>query len=368
MGASTAASTAFVLLAAAAAPAQAQWVPGEGQVQFSVLAYDDRQPGLQRVKVRKPALALEVAVAEDWLLEASAVVDTISGASPSYHNVAASAVRFNDRRKAGDLRATWAGSVAGVSQRWALGVAQSTESDYRSDTVSLNAQFDTANRNTTLSLGTARSDDRVRPVNQPGVQRGKRVEEWLLGVTHALTPTDLLQLNLTHFSGQGYFSDPYKLLDHRPGARRQTTLLLRWNHHVAPLEATLRVQARANRDSFGPRALTLGVEWVQPWRWGLSVTPALRAYRQTAADFYRPPDPALPDGALPLPPGFEPGGTLFSLDPRLGAFTAWTAGLAVSWSFDPAWSLSLKLEDYRQTRTPTPLRARWSQLGLTHRF
>lgn len=356
------------MAAAATGPAQAQWVPGEGRVTYSVLAYDDWQPGLERVKVRKPALALEAAVAENWLLEASGVVDSISGASPSYHNAAASAVRFSDRRKAGDVRATWAGVIGGTGQRWALGAAQSIESDYRSDTVSLTAQFDSANRNTTLSLGAAHADDTISPVNRPGLQRRKRVDEWLVGVTHAFTPTDLVQLNLTRFSGRGYFSDPYKFLDLRPEERRQTTLLLRWNHHRPALDATLRLQARANRDSFGPRATVLGAEWAQTLPHGISVTPSLRHYRQTAARFYRPPDPALPEGALPIPPGFVPGQTLNSFDPRLGAFTAWTVGLKVAWTFAPGWTVEIKGEQYRQARTPTPLRARWTQFGVTREF
>jgi hypothetical protein len=354
-----------VLLAAPlAAAAQPALAAGEARVQFSTLRYLDWQPGLERVKVSKPALSLDAAPGEQWLLQASAVVDTISGASPAYHNVAASAVRFRDRRRAGDLRVTW---LAG-RQAFALGVARSREADYRSDAGSLHWQRDSDDRNTTLSLGFSRADDVIAPVNRPGVEQPKRVDEWLVGLTRVLGPGDLLSANLTLFRGRGAFSDPYKLLDLRPDHRRQTTLLLRWHHHVEAADATLRLQARANDDSFGLRAWTLGAEWAQPWRHRLTFTPALRWYRQDAASFYRAPDPQRPPGALPIPPGFEPGRTLFSLDPRLGAFTAWTVGGKVAWAFSPGWEAEARLDLYRQTRTPTPLSARWLQFGLSRDF
>jgi hypothetical protein len=362
-------ATAFVLtagvvaaVAAPAAQAQGTWAPGEGRVQLSTLHYQDWQPALERVKVSKPALALDFAAGDSWQLQATALVDTISGASPAYHNVAGSAVRFADRRKAGDARVTW----VGARTRLGLGLAHSDEADYRSDTRSLHGQWDSADRNVTLSLGASRSDDTVMPVNRPGTARAKRVDEWLLGVTRVLTPADLVQLNLTRTTGRGYLSDPYKLLDLRPDHRRQTTLLARWHRQQG--ETTWRLHARINDDSYGLRAGSAGAEWALPWRHGLTFTPSLRLYRQTAASFYRPPDPARPPGALPIPPGFEPGRTLFSLDPRLGAFTAWTGGLKVAWNFAPGWTAEVKGEAYRQTRTPTPLHARWWQFGLARDF
>lgn len=358
----TAAAAGLVTLAASTA--HAQWAPGEGRTQFKLLHYQDWQPGLERIRITKPTLGLEIGLAERWQLEASAVVDTISGASPAYHNVAQSAANIDDRRRAGDLKLTWLGERT----RLAAGLARSREADYDSDAVSLTAHLDSVDRNTTLSLGLGRANDRVRPVNRPGFVRDKDVNDWLLGVTRVLTANDIVQLNLTQYRGRGYFDDPYKLLDTRPDRRRQTTLLARWNHHRPALDATLKWQLRLNDDSFGLQAAMLGLDWVQALgpRW--SVTPALRLHRQTAADFYRPPDPAQPPGALPIPPGFVPGRTLNSFDPRLGAFTAVTTGVKLEWQPAPGWLLEWKTELYRQTRTPTPLHARWHQVGVSRGF
>ncbi|NWG76651.1 MAG: DUF3570 domain-containing protein, partial [Rubrivivax sp.] len=220
--------------------AQAQWAPGEGRVQFAVLSYQDWQPGFERISVTKPAIAIEVGLTERWQLEAGWLVDTISGASPAYHNVVQSAQQIEDTRRAGDARLTWWGDRTRVT----AGFVRSREIDYSSDAVSLTAEFDGADRNTTLAIGASYTSDEIRPVNRPGFVGLKRVQEYLVGITRVITPTDIVQVNLTQFEGHGHFDDPYKLLDNRPDRRRQTTLLARWNHHVPSLGASVQTLAR----------------------------------------------------------------------------------------------------------------------------
>jgi hypothetical protein len=159
----------------------------------------------------------------------------------------------------------------------------------------------------------------------------------MFGITQVLTANDIVQSNLTYARGRGYYDDPYKAIDVRPDSRNQLAWLTRWNHHFAALDATLRLSARWYRDNWGIRAITLGSEWVQPFgSW--TITPGLRYYTQSAADFYFGP---------PFPQGFR-SNQPYSADQRLSAFGAITAGIKVAKTFAGGWRADFKVEHYEQ--------------------
>lgn len=358
------AATGLSLGLASTVPVQASTTPTDTVVSFKMLDYVDSQPGFKRMAIRAPSIGLVTPLGERWSLEGSAVTDAISGASPSYYSVADSAQRIDERRNAGDARLTrhWAYSSA------SLGVAVSSEPDYRSRVLSAGASFQTPDRNTTFSLAAGHAEDRILPMRRGvRVESHKRVTDVLLGVTQVLTPVDIVQLNLTHAYGRGDYNDPYKLFDKRPDLRRQTAVLARWNHHFRGPEATLRLSARDYRDSFDIRSRTYSAEWVQALAGGFSVSPLWRAHRQTAASFYSPPDPADPE-ALRIPDGVIPGRSILSFDQRLSAFTARTTGLRLAWKIDAQWSTDLRVEQYRQRSAETPFDARFTHWGLSRTF
>lgn len=344
--------------------AQASTAPTETVVSFKLLDYVDSQPGFKRMVIRAPSLGLVTPLGEKWSLEGSAVTDAISGASPAYYSVVDSAQRIDERRNAGDARLTrhWGQTSA------SLGVALSSEPDYRSRVVSTSASFQTPDRNTTFSLAAGHAEDRILPLRRGvRVESHKRVTDVLLGVTQVVTPVDIVQINITHAYGRGDYSDPYKLFDKRPEVRRQTAVLARWNHYFRGPEATLRLSARDYRDSFDIRSNTYSAEWVQTLPGGFSVSPLWRQHRQTAASFYAPPDPADPE-ALRIPPGVIPGRSILSFDQRLSAFTARTLGVRLAWRIDAHWSTDLRIEQYRQRSAETPFDARFWQAGVSRTF
>lgn len=359
--------TASCLLGAAMAlgltPALADTAPAQGSISFKQLDYSDSQPGLDRMQVRSSAIGILAPMGDQWAVEGTWVVDSISGASPAYHNAAESAKPVTDTRKGADVRLSHYLPAATVS----LGLSTSDEADYFSRAMSLQLSHSSDDRNTTLTLGAAYTDDDINPVNKVVKAAKKQTHELLLGITQVLTPQDIVQVNVTDASGQGYFTDPYKLLDNRPNTRRQQTVLARWNHHYTALEATQKLSFRYYKDSFGIESTQFSLEWAQALPQGWTVTPLVRLYRQSAAYFYVPPDPALP-GAITVPQDYAPGQTLLSFDPRLSSFTASTYGLKVAKRIDKDWSADLRFEQYGQSSDATPLDARFIQLGLTRTF
>ncbi|TAJ55799.1 MAG: DUF3570 domain-containing protein [Nevskiaceae bacterium] len=304
---------------------------------------------------------------EHWSLEGSAVVDSVSGASPRYYSTVSGASHMDDLRTAGDAKLTYYRERSAYS----VSLSRSQEHDYISNAAALDARFSSDDNNTTVNLGVGAARDSINPTNDLVDDETKNSVQGIVGVTRALTAFDLVQLQLAYSSGRGYFSDPYKLFDNRPRERKQSTALLRWNHHVVAADATLRLSYRYYNDSYGIAAHTLGMEWVQPLGRHFSLTPALRYYTQSSADFYIDPPASGPFPNIPE-------GAYSSLDQRLSAFGALAVAGKLEWRISPEWSTDFKAEYYQQRSewrltgdgSPglEPFRYVSLEFGLTRRF
>lgn len=347
----------------APATASAETAPEKGVIALRYLHYKDQQDvqvqypyytgnegsTFKRVTAKSPSLYVMAPFGSNWTVEVSAVTDEVSGATPrNYTDVSGATPKpgMNDYRKAGDVRVSRHFSRGGVS----VAASHSEEHDYRSTAVSVEGRVSTPDNNTTLSVGLAHAEDRINPVNEIVVDEAKRTNELIVGVTQALTANDLVQLNVTYADGQGYYSDPYKRNDNRPDRRKQAAALARWNHFVGALDATVRTGYRYYQDSFGIAAHTFEGAWVQPVTGWLSLTPSLRYYTQSAADFYY--DPVLDQAYYPGPLVPQQYTTT---DQRMSAFGGITVGLKaeVRWA---DWTGDVKYERYEQ-------RSDWRSFG-----
>jgi hypothetical protein len=322
--------------------AHAEAPPTNGVISVGYLDYQDSQSGLDRIRVHAPSVSIMTPVAGVWSVSGTLVKDDVSGASPRYHTAVSGASRMSDDRKAGDVALTRYLERGSVT----VGAAYSTEHDYVSRALSLQGSYESEDRNTTWSAGIGHSDDKIDPVNHIVTNERKRTTNFLLGVTQVLTANDVAQLTLGYDDGSGYFSDPYKAFDNRPRSRTETTLLARWNHHIAATDGTTRLSYRYYRDSFGIRGHTLGAEYVQPLSDGWTLTPEVRLYTQSAASFYYDPVYDSRLGA-PFPPGYNGTGYM-SADQRLSGFGAVTLGLKASKQIDKLWSVDAKVSAYQQ--------------------
>ena len=347
-----------ITLAAIALPgvmaAHAEEPPEQGLIAFKYLRYKDSQAvdtrypfydgsegsRLNRITVKAPSLYVLAPIGR-WSIEGSGVIDQVSGATPRYYSDVSGASRspgMEDKRKAGDLKLTRYLERGAI----ALGAAHSTENDYTSTAVSLEGRYASEDKNTTWNFGLAGTRDTINPVNEIVTNELKRTTEATLGVTQALSTRDIAQFSLTHSMGHGYFDDPYKLYDHRPRKRDTNVGMLRWNHHIESMSASVRSSYRYYSDSFGIRAHTVETAWVQPVTPTFSVTPSLRYYTQNAASFYV--DPVADTAVYPGPAGNP---QYSSADQRLSAFGGVTVGLKLELQLG-SWVTDLKLERYQQ--------------------
>ena len=347
--------------------AHAEEPPDHGSIDLKYLYYRDYQAGGSRMRISAPSLHLLMPLDNRFAIEGSFVMDTMSGASPLFHDTlsGASGLGVNDLRKAGDVRLTKYFERASVGMVFAY----STEHDYVSRSLGVDARVSSADNNTTFAFGVAHAEDDIDSENLVARGQHKRTTELMAGITQVLSPNDIVQSNLTFAKGNGYYDDPYKAIDVRPDHRDQYAWLTRWNHHFEHFDATLRLSARYYRDTFGVKAVTFASEWVQPLgSWTL--TPSIRYYTQSAADFYFGP---------PFPQGFKVGQP-YSADERLSAFGAITAGMKVAKTFAGGWRADLKAEFYEQrndwrrfvghdeAKPLKPMRALFYQVGIGKDF
>lgn len=343
-----------ILLAALALPgvAQAENAPESASLSVKYLHYQDSQPNFDRVKVVSPSLDLLLPLAGQWSLRLGLVSDTISGASPRYHSAVSGASRFDDKRRAADVAVTRYFPRASVT----VAAGRSGEDDYVSKFGSVQASFSSDDNNTTWLVGAGVANDRINPVNFAVENESKRTVDIMAGVTQVLTARDLVQLVLTHVRGSGYFTMPYKYVDIRPREHDQSTLQLRWNHHIEKYGASSRMGYRYYTDDYGIRSHTLSEELVHPLHGGWTLTPSLRLHTQSKARFYFDPVYDARFGA-PFPPNYRFGSRdPITADQRLSAFGAVTLGLKVEKEIAKDTTLDLKWEQYRQ-------RGSWRQFG-----
>jgi Protein of unknown function (DUF3570) len=345
------------------AVAHAQAAPDQGIVQLNYLSYRDWQPGQARMKVESPSFYALYPVSDTLVVEGAVVYDAMSGASPLYFNVLSGA-SVGDYRTAGDLKVTkyfgaYSISVSGVV---------SSEQDFLSRGGAIAVQVYSDDRNRTWSFQFGGNNDVINPTNDLVVNAKRNTLEFMVGVTQNLSPTQVIQSNITYSTGHGYYDDPYKPLDTRPNHRNVVAWLTRYNQYFNGPDATLKLGYRLLFDSFGSVSNTFEASWVQALPWGFTVTPALRYYTQSAADFYMNP---------PFLSGFVEGQD-YSADTRLAAFGAFTAGMTITKAFEQGWSVRFRGDFYRQqpswrlggSGSPgiESFSARWLELGLAKTF
>lgn len=329
--------------------AAAPVIAGQIEEMGAGVKYFQFKEGGGRMSVRAPLAWVKGSIAPDWDIDASSMVDSLSGASPQYvtnqggrtvHALSSASIRELRREQAVKLT-RWFGDDS-VGLGWSL----SDEHDYRSETFSLDSRFERLDKNVTLAFGVSGSRDSIGATGKPALHESRRTTTWFAGLTQVLSPTAIVQGNLEISAGNGFYDDPYKYTlsflgprpvvqqDHRPDTRHGSALMLRYRQFLPGANAALGADFRHYRDNWGIRSLMADLSWHQNLDAGWSLRPSLRYYEQGAADFYAP--------------AFAAAQAVGSSDARLGAFGAWSFGLKLRRQFANDQSLDFGLGVYRQ--------------------
>ncbi len=285
-----------------------------------------------------------------------------------------------------------------------LGGGISVESDYESRFVNLGGRLDLNQKQTTLDIGLSYTNSDIDAIIHPqaddyfswtnryqnnikfdqntGLNNvcGTR-QDWAthLNFTQVISKDALLKLGMAYTRSTGYLANPYKysavydvasrndlgdwieygsgkvLLEQRPDERNLWQWQTGWVQHIAPLDAALHYDYSFAHDDWGIHAHTFEADWVQPVGEGWTITPRIRYYSQSAADFYGAyifgsgetldmnPDPQNPD--YPNIKMVKPPDN-FSSDQRLSGFGALSGGVTVAKEFAKGIRLETGFEYY----------------------
>ncbi|HMM75145.1 MAG TPA: DUF3570 domain-containing protein [Gammaproteobacteria bacterium] len=122
--------------------------------------------------------------------------------------------------------------------------------------------------------------------------------------------------------------------ERRPDRRRQLALSTRLNQHLDALDASLQLDYRWYRDDWDIDAHTFTVEWYQSLPRDVELTPYLRYYTQSRAEFFAP---------YFLAPRAD---HTYSSDYRLSGFGALSGGLRLAKTFGAGLKLEAGIEYY----------------------
>lgn len=335
--------------------------PERGIVAFKYINYEDSQPGVERMDIDAYTVSVMAPIAGTWSISTSYTYDSVTGASPHFHSYleppapdgTSGASKIREQRYSGDLSVTRYLSKGSVT----AGTSYSSENDYISRGYSAQGSISTEDKNTTFTFGGSYTTDTINSSNSIAQNMAKRTVAGLVGVTQVLTKQDIVQVNLGYSRGKGYFNDPYKWLERRPDRKESKTVMTRWNHHFDGIDGTSHLSYRYYTDTFGIRAHTFGLEYLQSLPNDWTVTPSVRFSSQTAADFYCPTNPAEDPSSPPVEAeDLYSAGSYLSLDQRLSSYGALTLGIKVSKRIAKEWLVDVKYENYEQ-------RAGWSMTG-----
>jgi hypothetical protein len=189
------------------------------------------------------------------------------------------------------------------------------------------------------------------------------------GLTQVLDKNSLLSASFVYTHNSGYLSDPYKesvflvpldmpgtawaydRYDTRPSERNQFTWNADYSRYLTKLNAALKFNYSFFHDTWGINAHTFGASWGQSLGHGWTITPSVRYYSQSAADFYSPyfiasqtplslTEVLAHQSTLPTP-------EFFTSDQRLSAFGALSGGVTVSKQFIKGVTLEAGFEYYQ---------------------
>lgn len=292
-----------------------------------------------------------------------------------------------ETRKQGDFKLGYEWDEASLDG----GGGISLEDDYESRYLNLGGRWDFNQKLTTLAWGLSYTNSTIDaqrfrfratsvPVDESGgtnpnfpdwsvrVNDHRTDQSANLGLTQVLDKNSILKAGVSYTHSSGFLSNPYKeavffapleipgtswlftRYDKRPEERDQLTWNAGYTHYVAPIDASLHVNYSFFHDTWGINAHTFDASWGQALGHGWTLTPKVRYYSQSAADFYSPffisgqaplslTDILADQSALATP-------AHFSSDHRLSGFGALSGGVTLSKEFAKGVTLEAGFEYY----------------------
>lgn len=359
------------------------------KVDSALLIYAEKD----RVELAEGVLRLSKEIDDDEYINTRIVTDVLTGSSPNgavssnapqtFTNPSGKST-YTEPANATPLNHTFKDFRTAINLEWdapinrtlrgALSGNFSREYDYVSTGIAATLSQDINQRNTTFTLGISSNNDTWDPVGGvpvgfaamppapaskaiSGAKTDKTIKEILFGVTQIISRHTLMQANYSWGEGDGYLTDPYKILsvlandgtgnlratnpyvyENRPDKRIYQSVFLKGVHQFNNAsffnKSVLNVSYRYFWDDWGVQSHTVDMRYRFDFDGGHYLQPHLRYYTQGKADFYR----------QTIIDGEEITLAAASADYRLGEFVTQTIGLKYGYEFKNGAEINFRAE------------------------
>jgi hypothetical protein len=258
------------------------------------------------VTIQGPSLLIRKTVAEKYSFTANYYQDMVSSASIDVQVSGAS--KYKEER----TQYSFGFDYLRGKTTYSLNYTNSKENDYIANTYSFNISQDLFGDLTTISMGFSKGDDIVRrtiqdPDADPDVKSRivdpsfeQSVDRWSyrVGVSQILTKKLITSLGLETITDEGYLNNPYRAYRYLDGStfalatekypHTHTSNAASLNaRYFLPYRAAITAGYRYYTDTWGIRADTAELGYIQPWKSSpLQFEASYRYYQQGHADFY----------------------------------------------------------------------------------
>jgi len=312
-----------------------------GKYQEDTVAGSDTLSGQksERYDIDVAQFSLIAPVGDSWSVGLTGQWESMSGASPWFslygadgqQKVIMSGASIEDRRAEYGVEARYFHDEGNVGFNY----VNSEEDDYHSDSVGADASLNSADGLRTYTLALSASVDKITPTQGVAptntLKADKDIHSIWVGVSQIINDRSIFNLGLGYTQRQGYLTDPYKYRDNRPDNREEFVLSGGYRHFFDDQNGALQTDYRYFIDSWDVESHTLELAWVQNLNNDIQVTPFVRGYNQSQANFYS--DVAVDTGGY------------YSDDHRLSSYSAVSFGLRLKKNFGP-WRVSATAERY----------------------
>jgi len=244
------------------------------------------------VEIDGPSILVRKKVGKSVSVVGNYYVDMVSSASI---DVVTTASPYSEERKQWSLGMDYlhGNSIMRVNY------VSSTESDYDAETLSFSVSQDMFGDLTTLTLGYALGNDRVRRSDDPTFGRDLDKQTYRVGLTQILSKSLISTLNFETITEEGFLNNPYRSVryadsgsalgysfepERYPNTRTSNAIALRARYFL-PYRAALEGEYRFFTDTWGIDGHTAALTYIHPWG-DFTFTGKLRYHTQTGADFY----------------------------------------------------------------------------------
>jgi len=184
---------------------------------------------------------------------------------------------------------------------------RSEEPDYLSHGYHTGVDWEFNQKFTTLSIGFGQNFDEIKPTTR--LLNSKKTDYHAeLGFSQVISKQSLLHAGINYTYSHGYLSNPYKKVfiqgntmgsglesggfshvfyENRPNNRDQWSMSIGYIQYVAALDGAIHFDYRFFADSWDISSHTFQAVYHQPIAKGWMLTPRVRCYSQTAANFYQ---------------------------------------------------------------------------------